>query len=165
MDKTRIAIAGEFAVLSQLALNGYDANLTLGNTKSVDILVSNPNGEMYRLEVKTNVSEVQNSKKYGSNFKWMMQAKHENIKDEKLFYCFVNMNIDGTKSRFFIVPSLVVATYVQNDHKKYMEYGEEHGLKRNDNPMRWFRIKLDEDSCNFSSPLSKKYENNWNFKF
>ena len=56
-----------------------------GPLSSVDILVSNPNGEMYRLEVKTNVREIQNSKKYGSNLKWMMQAKHENIKDEKLF--------------------------------------------------------------------------------
>ena len=36
----RTALAGEFAVLSQLALCGYDANMTLGNTKSVDILVA-----------------------------------------------------------------------------------------------------------------------------
>ena len=75
------------------------------------------------------------------------------------------MNIDGTKSRFFIVPSVVVAIYVQNDHKQYIEDGVQHGLKRSDNPMRWLRIKLDEDSSNFLSPLSKKYENNWNFKY
>ena len=49
-----IALAGEFASLSQLTLRGYDANLTLGNTKNVDILVSDPSsGHMYRLEVKT----------------------------------------------------------------------------------------------------------------
>lgn len=38
----QISMLGEFAVLSQLALRGYDANLTLGNTKGVDMLVSNP---------------------------------------------------------------------------------------------------------------------------
>jgi hypothetical protein len=37
-----VALAGEFAALSRLALWGYDANMTLGRTKSVDILVSNP---------------------------------------------------------------------------------------------------------------------------
>src|SRR5215467_11649892 len=50
-----VSLAGEFAVLSQLALRGYDANMTLGRTKSVDTLVSNPaNGHLYQLEVKTN---------------------------------------------------------------------------------------------------------------
>jgi hypothetical protein len=38
------SIAGEFAVLCQLALRGYDANMTVGRTKSVDILVSVPDG-------------------------------------------------------------------------------------------------------------------------
>jgi len=32
-----VSLAGEFAVLSQLALRGYDANMTLGHTKGVDI--------------------------------------------------------------------------------------------------------------------------------
>ena len=54
ISKNQIALAGEFAVLSQLSLHGFDANLTLGNTKGVDILVSNPEtGSMKRLEVKT----------------------------------------------------------------------------------------------------------------
>lgn len=55
INKNSISLAGEFAVLSQLALRGYDANLTLGHTKNVDILVSHPEtGKMYKLEVKTN---------------------------------------------------------------------------------------------------------------
>ena len=40
--KARVSLAGEFAVLSQLALLGKDANMTLGNTKGVDISVSDP---------------------------------------------------------------------------------------------------------------------------
>src|SRR5262245_32284853 len=52
INSNSVSLAGEFAVLSQLALRGYDANMTLGRTKSVDILVSNPvNGQMYQLEV------------------------------------------------------------------------------------------------------------------
>src|SRR5260370_32065248 len=33
LDKNTIGLAGEFAVLSQLALRGYDANMTLGPQK------------------------------------------------------------------------------------------------------------------------------------
>lgn len=33
LSNNSIALAGEFAVLSQLTLYGYDANMTLGNTK------------------------------------------------------------------------------------------------------------------------------------
>ena len=55
IDSNSVSLAGEFAVLSQLALRGYDANMTLGRTKGVDILVSNPEtGRMLKLEVKTN---------------------------------------------------------------------------------------------------------------
>ncbi len=42
INSNSVSLAGEFAVLSQLALRGYDANMTLGRTKGVDILVSNP---------------------------------------------------------------------------------------------------------------------------
>jgi bifunctional non-homologous end joining protein LigD len=43
INRNSVSLAGEFAALSQLALRGYDANMTLvGRTKSVDILVSNP---------------------------------------------------------------------------------------------------------------------------
>ena len=57
-DKNAISLAGEFAVLSQLALRNYDANMTLGHTKGVDILVSDPGSrKMYRLEVKTRLRQ------------------------------------------------------------------------------------------------------------
>lgn len=57
ISKNSVSLAGEFAVLSQLVLRGYDANLTLGRTKNVDILVSNPEANrLYKLEVKTSYS-------------------------------------------------------------------------------------------------------------
>ena len=60
-NNNSVSLAGEFAVLSQLALRGYDANMTLGRTKSVDILVSDPvNLKMYKLEVKTNYQNSRN---------------------------------------------------------------------------------------------------------
>ena len=90
INKNSISLAGEFAVLSQLALRGYDANMTLGHTKSVDILVSNPkNHQMYQLEVKTNFassrSQGSNSKLFGKIVSaWIMGDKHETITSPNL---------------------------------------------------------------------------------
>ena len=79
-DKNSVSLAGEFAVLSQLALQNLNASMTLGHTKGVDILISDPAKRMYRLEVKTT---CQNSKKDATRSKvfgkfhdsWMMNKK------------------------------------------------------------------------------------------
>jgi hypothetical protein len=93
ISKNQISLAGEFAALSQLALRGFDANMTLENAKGVDILVSHPDTEaMYRLEVKTTT----NSRPYRNGTfgniaaAWRMGDKHEKNIDHKLFYCFVH---------------------------------------------------------------------------
>ena len=96
INSNSVSLAGEFAVLSQLALRCYDANMTLGRTKGVDILVSDPSSSrMIRLEVKTNYRSSRsaggNSRLFGKFVSaWMMGRKHEEMKDRNLFYCFVN---------------------------------------------------------------------------
>src|SRR5512145_2873617 len=100
LNNNSISLAGEFAVLSQLALRGYDANMTLGRTKGVDILVSNPQtGRMLKLEVKTTFRSIRssgnNSRLLGKSVSsWIMNVKHEEIRDTDLFYCFVNISED-----------------------------------------------------------------------
>jgi len=90
LNKNSVALAGEFAVLSQLTLRGYDANMTLGRTKSVDILVSDPEtGNMFKLEVKTNYmssrSSGGSSKLFGKYVSaWIMNEKHERINEPNL---------------------------------------------------------------------------------
>jgi hypothetical protein len=78
-----VSLAGEFAVLSQLALRGYDANMTLGRTKGVDILVSDPDSRrMWKIEVKTNYRKSR-EKPTGSRVfgrilsSWIMVKKHD----------------------------------------------------------------------------------------
>jgi hypothetical protein len=117
-DKNAVSLAGEFAVLSQLALRNFDANMTLGRTKGVDILVSDPRSKkMYRLEVKTKPREsskqVSESKIFGTVIGgWVMSKKHETHPEPSLFYRFVIIWQQTKKSRFFIIPSKVVARYV-----------------------------------------------------
>jgi hypothetical protein len=165
ITKNSVSLAGEFAVLSQLALRGYDANMTLGNTKSVDILVSEPNtGKMFQLEVKTNfvnlTEKPSSSKLFGQTVSvWMMQKKHETISSENLFYCFVNIGKQTSAFRFFIVPSAKVATYVKAEHKLWLNQNKEH----KDSEMRTFRIGLKEEKYRIFTPSSQDYENNWEF--
>lgn len=141
LNVNSISLAGEFFTLGQLALRGFDANMTLGHTKSVDILVSHPEtGKMCRLEVKTTSKKSQGSKLFGKNYQWVMGKKHETIKDKDLYYCFVLL--DSNNVRYFIIPSDVVAKYVEEEHKFWLKKDSTH----KSGEMRTFRISSDEAS-------------------
>lgn len=161
-----VSLAGEFAVLSQLALRGYDANMTLGNTKCVDILVSHPDtGKMYQLEVKTNFRNSRNSpsesKLFGKTVNgWIMKKMHEKIKSTNLFYCFVNIGRNTGLFKFYILPSEVVAKYVKESHKYWLSADKKH----KDTAMRILRIGLKGEKYAIATPIAELYENNWEFK-
>jgi len=167
IDNNAVSLAGDFAVLSQLSLRGYDANMTLGRTKSVDILVSDPGtGRMLKLEVKTSYksggSAGGNTKLFGKyESAWIMGEKHEVIRDPDLFYCFVNIGEDTKQFRFFIVPSEVVADYVKGQHQLWLNADKGHSRT---NRMRTFRIGLESEKYPFPTPTAKKYEDNWEFR-
>ncbi|MCX7955834.1 MAG: hypothetical protein N2593_01855 [Patescibacteria group bacterium] len=172
MQKNQISLAGEFAVLSQLVLHGYDANLTLGNTKNVDILVSDPKSKkLFKIEVKTSfATKPTKSKTFGYCFNWIMTIKNESIVDKNLYYCFVNIEKEKNKFRFFIVPSKIVAEYVNLQHQFWLEnvFYKKGGIKEKDEKIniRTFRIGLDDNQNNYPiwTPLAKDFENNWKFK-
>jgi len=122
-----VSLAGEFAALSRLALFGFDANMTLGRTKGVDILVSDPiTNRLYQLEVKTNLisrkSPASLSRLFGRVLcGWMMNEKHESISRPELWYCFVTIGLDSKIARYFIVPSAIVANYVRAEHRLWRD--------------------------------------------
>lgn len=160
LDNNSISLAGEFAVLSQLALRGFDANLTLGNTKSVDILISDPKrNKMFKMEVKTHYrNSPSHSELFGHTLGWVMGEKHETIIDKNLYYCFVNIEQQTHIFKFYIVPSIVVAKYVKEQHEYWLS-----SRVNNVEPttMRRFRLGLDENGYNIETPLAKDYEGKW----
>jgi hypothetical protein len=163
LSSNNVSLAGEFAVLSQLALRGCDANMTLGRTKSVDILISDPKTDrMIKLEVKTRMGWGETSPKsiFGRTYDWIMHQKHETIKDPSLFYCFVRMSKDGESAKFYIVPSEVVASYVKKEHLYWLK--KRPGGKST--AMRMFRLGLDSKGYQLETPLEALYESNWTFK-
>ena len=169
-NKNSISLAGEFAVLSQLALENYDANMTLGRTKGVDILVSDPRSQrMYRLEVKTKLRTNDKQRTESGMFGpviggWMMSQKHENAIDPSLFYCFVIIWQRTKESRFFIIPSKVVARYVKEEHQLWLARKEKEGKRVKDTEMRVLRIGFDDEKYEIATPSTQKYEDNWKFK-
>ena len=171
INKNSVSLAGEFAVLSQLALRGYDANMTLGHTKSVDILVSDPRtGELYQLEVKTNyisdkkkpsVSRIHG--KFVSD--WIMSKKHEDVDISTLFYCFVNISKDTHLFKFYIIPSKIVARYIKEEHQLWIDEKKREEKKvKYDTDMRLFRMGIKGEKYAINTPTVEQYEDNWEFK-
>ena len=105
MDITQKGLTGEFYVLAQLTSRGFNASLTLGNTKGVDILVINDKNNIgYKIEVKTS------AKKRGPKAKrplsWILSKKNETT----LFTVLCNYLIQILCLSFF----LFIARWFQN---------------------------------------------------
>ena len=152
LDKTQIGLAGEYYVLAQLSARGFIAALTLGNTKGVDILVTNQEiNKPFKVEVKTTMKRIMyiNHPSNKPQYSWPMSIKHESIKDENLIYCFVHISDADELPKFFLVPSIDVANQVRDGHASWLRNNKG---KVKDNPMRNFRIEMDDQNG---------YENNW----
>ena len=54
-------MAGEFCAMEKLFRLGYEASLTMGNAKSIDILTKSPSGRLYEVSVKA----IQGGGKWG----------------------------------------------------------------------------------------------------
>lgn len=156
MDKSNVGIAGEYFVLAQLAQRGLVITMTLSHTKSIDILVTNEAFKtLYKVEVKTTQKKPLTEKLFGKKpfYCWTMSEKHEQIKDPRLFYCFVHLSHLKELPRFFIVPSRIVARYVKWQHNKWLK-SRKRQIK--DTTMRRYRIPIDDPAG---------YGDNWDVFF
>ncbi|GAF96255.1 unnamed protein product [marine sediment metagenome] len=152
LDKTQIGLAGEYYVLAQLSARGFIATLTLGNTKGVDILVTNQEiNKLFKVEVKTTIGKPRIERLFSNRpmYIWPMSKKHEAILDEKLIYCFVHMTEVDKLPKFFLIPSKDVAAYVKWQHEYWLKTRKN---KVKETTMRNFRIEVDDPNS---------YENNW----
>jgi hypothetical protein len=152
MDNTQTGLAGEFYVLAQLVQRGLVATFTLANTKGVDILVSNAElNRLFKIEVKTTDRNPHHESLFADEpcYHWPMSEKHERLRDANLFYCFVALLGCAQLPRFFVVPSLYVATYVREQHAYWLRTRQK---SVSETTMRRFRIPA-------TDPLG--FENNW----
>ena len=132
-DKTLVGAAGEHLVLSRLLSRGLLASQAPRGARKADVLLNPLDGGSPRLiQVKTHTSD-------GKLPGWHMASKHEEMIDDDLFYCFVDLELNN--SSVWVVPSRVVAKIVHDVHAEWLSTPGKTGQQRNDSEMR--RIKVE----------------------
>lgn len=110
------AAAGEHYVAYQLAKRGFIVGLTRGGTPSVDLLVSNQNGDRsISLQVKTNENAYveRKGKPEESRWVWFVGTKAFKKDGNKFLYAFVDLKGSaGEQPSVFIVPSKDVSDFL-----------------------------------------------------
>ncbi len=124
-------VAGEHYVLYELLRRGYIAALAPTGVPNVDILVTDKEVSRQRsIQVKTRNGD-------GTDGGWTMSIKQENIRGERLFYCFVDFQAsDKVLPLVYVMPSAVVATAIAAAHKKWLDTQGKKGQPHKDHPMR-----------------------------
>ncbi|MCK4382796.1 MAG: hypothetical protein KAW66_05825 [Candidatus Lokiarchaeota archaeon] len=132
ISKNDVGIAGEFYIAHVLAKHGFKVNVSLGRTEGFDLFVQNPNGINITVSVKTRYSDK--SKEI------ILNKKAETLINESLFYAFVRLNMPDGIPEFWIVPSSVVATVIEESDKVWMKKPKKDGSAHKETKMRVFAL-------------------------
>jgi hypothetical protein len=152
-DKTLIGAAGEHLVLSRLLERGILASQAPRGTRKADILVNPLDGGLPQLiQVKATLFT-------GARLKWHMKAKHEEIKDKDMFYCFVDLT--EPHPIVFVVPALQVAKVVTESHAKWLRTPGKKGQSHNETDMRRIRNSYGAGLKSAPDGWMEKYLENW----
>src|SRR5262249_6938924 len=130
-QSTLLGAAGEHHVMSELLRRGYIAALAPTGVPNADIVVSDLEGSrLCSIQVKTR-------RAIGSDGGWHMKAKHEHVRGERLFYCFVDFGKTPSDAAVVhVLPSGIVADVLTASHRKWLETPGKRGQPHKDGPMR-----------------------------
>ena len=113
LENTLVGVAGEYFVAAELTRRGYLASITLRNSRGIDIIASNSDGNRsVSIQVKTNNSGTP---------KWILSKKCEDFYSENHFYVFVSLGELNTLPKFHIIPSIVVAKEIREGHANWLK--------------------------------------------
>ena len=129
LNKTNTGISSEFLVAGELARRGYNVTLTLGNTKSIDLLIEK-NGKLIPVQVKG----IQRRKSVCWN---ISLAK---IDGTSMIYILVNLNADTLEHpEYFILTEEEVRTHFKptKSGRDYLDYRPANKLNLEN---RWDKI-------------------------
>lgn len=124
-DDTLIGLADEHFVLSHLPSAGFLAGPAPRGTRKVDIPVNSiDGGEPFLVQVKSPITGARN--------KWWLSQKHEEMREEDPFHCFVDFL--PTQPDVYVLPVVTVADHVKkgqaNWHATPRDDGGRHkGIK------------------------------------
>jgi hypothetical protein len=157
---TLVGAAGQHYVLSQLLRHGWIAALAPEGVPNVDIIATDTKGRsQFAIQVKTRSSR-------GKDGGWHMSAKHEKLKSESLFYCFVDFEVRPTIT--YVIPAKVVAKTIALSHRIWLSGKNRKGKQRRDTPMRWLLLSYEhaltlspKQAAAIGDGWIKKYRENW----
>ena len=152
-DKNLVGAAGESLVLSRLLSRGILASQAPRGTRKADILV-NPldGGAPLLIQVKTTLHT-------GKRAKWHMKEKHEDISDQDMFYCFVEL---GEKdSDVFVIPAKKVSQVIKSSYKAWLKAPGKKGQAHNETMMRWITSEYPWDVPGVTVSWMDEYLENW----
>lgn len=129
-SKQLTGVSGEYYVAAEISRRGYLAAITLRNSDSTDILVSDIEGKNHiSIQVKTTRNKL----------KWLLHQKVENDKFQKKYYVFVSIPDDLTKPPvYFIINSISLANRIYYGHRQWLSEPGKNGNQRNDSATRQF---------------------------
>jgi hypothetical protein len=158
-ENTLLGAAGEHYVMCELLRRGYIAALAPHGVPNADIVVTDIEGtRLCSIQVKT--------RRHGSNGGWIMSAKHERIRGERLFYCFVDFQqVADERPLVFVVPTTVVADVLSASHRKWLATPGRLGQVHKDGPIRQFLPSYShiflEEQHSFGEGWLNRYRDNW----
>ena len=153
-DTQLVGAAGEHLVLSRLLARGILAAQAPRGTRKADILVNHLDGKAPCLiQVKTRSGK-------GADGGWHMKAKHEDIKDKDMFYCFVGLG--EADSDIYIIPAAKVAKVVRDSHATWLKTPGAKGQKHNDTDMRRIKNRYNMKISSAPEGWMDKYLEQWN---
>ncbi len=151
-QSTLLGAAGEHYAMAELLRRGYIAALAPHGVPNADIVVTNIEGSrLCSIQVKTR-------RDIGSEGGWHMKAKHECVRGDKLFYCFVDFG-KSPKARptVHVLPCAMVAEVLTSAHKKWLATPGQKGQMRKDGAMRRFLP----DYTRVFGPMENSYQMEW----
>lgn len=152
-DTQLIGTAGEHPVLSRLLAKGFLAAQAPRGTRKADVLVNHLDGKAPCLiQVKTRSGK-------GSDTSWHMKAKHEDIKDKDMFYCFVDLGPENPV--VYVIPAKVVAEVLKESLSTWLRTPGKNGKKHNDTDMRRIISEYKMDLKKAPSGWMDKYREAW----
>ena len=90
-DRALTGAAGDYFIAFRLSEMGYAVGLTATGTKSVDLVVANPNtGKSIAIQCKTATNAFVKSKKYGNYWKWRLGTGPKPTNDD-FFYALIDL--------------------------------------------------------------------------
>jgi hypothetical protein len=153
-DTSLTGAAGEHLVLSRLLSRGILAAQAPRGTRKADILVNHLDKDSTALiQVK--------SRLIGADGGWHMNQKHELIKEDDIWYCFVDFEPDSPK--VYVVPSLLVATVVTEENESWMRTPGKGGKMHNKTEMRRILPKYPYEVPSAPDGWINAYSERWDF--